>query len=109
MACTGQATRADVDVLVSALNMTEALALANIGSDWAAEIRAGQDALLAMAERGLRNGNRFAFTEPELTDVNLAMSIHDAQLDACTVGNLERAINHVRATERAGKARKIAA
>lgn len=109
MVRTGQATRSHMDVLVAALNMTEALSLGNIGNDWATEIHAGQDALLSMAQRGLRHGDRFVFTGPELTAVNLAMEIHDAQIDACTVQQLEQAIALVRATERAGKARKIEA
>lgn len=109
LARTGQATRVHLDVLIAALNMTEALALANLGKDWTTEIRAGQDALLAMAQRGRRNDNRFVFAGPELTAVNLVMEIHDAQLDACTVQQLERAIVQIRTTERAGKARKIAA
>ena len=47
---TGTGTKDDADVLIAALNMTEALARLRqqLGADWAMEIRAGQDALLSV-------------------------------------------------------------
>jgi hypothetical protein len=89
----GRGTKHHVDVVIAALNMTEALYLvrAELGADWSAEIKAGQDALFEMAKRGNETG-RFIFKGPELTAVNLAMSIHDEQLKACTVAELEKAL-----------------
>lgn len=104
----GQATRDDIDVMIAALNMTEALATNGIGNDWAEEIRAGQDALLRLTQRGIARGDRFVCTGPELTALNLAMDVHDAQLDGCTVAALEAALIRVQATIRAGRARDIA-
>lgn len=103
----GQATRTDIDVMIAALNVTEALATNGLGNDWAEEIRAGQDALLTLTQRGIARGDRFICTGPELTALNLAMDVHDAQLDGCTVAGLEAAIDRVYATIRAGKSRKI--
>ena len=102
----GEATRADIDILISAFNITEALALQSIGEDWKDEIRAAQDALLAMGRRGVETG-KFILRGPELTTFNLAMEIHDAQLDACTVTELEKAMDFVQAMIRAKKARPI--
>jgi hypothetical protein len=48
-----------------------------------------------MGKRGLANGDRFLFTGPEMQAVNLAMDVHDAQLDECTVAELEKALNLV--------------
>lgn len=90
----GLGTREDIDVLISAFNITEALALMRIGDDWKDEIRAAQDALLAVGRRGVETG-KFILRGPELTSFNLAMEIHDAQLDACTVSELEKAIDFV--------------
>ena len=103
----GKATKDDIDDLVGAVNVTEALAMLGKGKDWADEIRAGQEAVLAMARRGLERG-RFLFTGPELTAVNLAMEIHDAQLDACNVQELEQALDLVEKTIKHRKARVIA-
>jgi hypothetical protein len=102
----GEGTREDVDTLITAFNITEALAMMRIGEDWKDEIRAAQDALLAMGRRGVETG-KFILRGPELTIFNLAMEIHDAQLDACTVSELEKAIDIVNSIVRAKGARMI--
>jgi hypothetical protein len=101
----GAATRAEIDVLINALNVTEALARQGVGSDWLPELRAAQDALLTLARRGLKS--RFIVRGDELTALNLAMEIHDAQLEAVTVKQLETAMNDVTETVRLKKARPI--
>jgi hypothetical protein len=102
----GTGTRDDIDVLIAAFNITEALALQSIGEDWKDEIRAAQDALLAVGRRGVETG-KFILRGPELTSFNLAMEIHDAQLDACTVAELEKAIAFVESIIRNKGARPI--
>lgn len=102
----GEGTREDIDVLIAAFNITEALAMMRIGDDWKDEIRAAQDALLAVGRRGVETG-KFILRGPELTTFNLAMEIHDAQLDACTVAELEKAIDIVDSIVRAKQARPI--
>jgi hypothetical protein len=103
---TGRGTREDIDVLICAFNITEALAMMRIGDDWKDEIRAAQDALLAMGRRGVETG-KFILRGPELTSFNLAMEIHDAQLDACTVAELEKAIDFVERIVKNKQARPI--
>ena len=92
----GKGDRDQVDVLIAAMNMAEALYIINadLGKDYAAEIKEAQDAILYMARRGLGKG-RFLFTGPELQAINMGIEIHDAQLDACTLGELEQAIKVV--------------
>ena len=87
----GEADKETIDILIGTYNVTEGLVRQGIGVDYAQEIRAGQDALLAVARRG---GN-FILRPEELNALNLAMEIHDAQLDVCTVVELERAIDIV--------------
>jgi hypothetical protein len=105
---TGEGTKEDVDVVIAALNMTEALARLRIGAELSEQIRAGQDALYAMAQRGLRLG-RFVFTGQELQAINLAMQIHDAQLDVCTIAELEKALKIVQDELRSKRTRVIQA
>jgi len=102
----GHGTREDIDVLICAFNITEALAIMRIGDEWKDEIRAAQDALLAVGRRGAETG-KFILRGPELTSFNLAMEIHDAQLDACTVSELEKAMNFVEEALRKKQARPI--
>lgn len=105
----GRGNRDHLDILIAAMNMTEALyrVRAALGKDWAAEIRAGQDALLTMTKRGVERDDRFLFTGPEMQAVNLALEVHDAQLDMCTVAELESAIEIVKSEIRAKRARVI--
>lgn len=103
----GRATRADMDVLIAAVNMTEALATQGAGRDYSAEIRAGQDALLAVGQRGVGVG-RFVGTAQQLDAVRFIIELHDAQLDVVTVGDLDRAVRHVNEVIANKRARVIA-
>ena len=105
----GTATRYDMDILIEAFNVTEALCRvdASLGRDWAEEIRAGQDALLAMGKRGVAKGDRFLFTGAELNAANTVMEIHDAQLESCTVAQMEKALHEVIKDKLHKKARPI--
>lgn len=105
----GRGGRDHVDTLIAALNMTEALARvrATLGQDWADEIRAGQDALLHLARRGIAPGGRFVLTGLEMAAINLALEVHDAQLEQCTVAELEKAIGVVHEELRSRRARII--
>lgn len=83
---------------VNARELTDAMGVAwclmvvcGLGLDWTDEITAGQQAVQTMSERGQRTG-RWLFTGQEITTVNLALEVHDAQLAACTVAQLEKAI-----------------
>jgi len=104
----GTGSRDDIDILIAAMNVAEALAItAELGTEYRAEITAAQDAIVSMGRRGLAK-SRFLFTGPELTAMNLGMEIHDAQLDACTVGQLEKALEFVAREISARRARAIA-
>jgi hypothetical protein len=102
----GKAERDDIDVLIAALNMTEAFCIMGIGSDWRTEVRHALDCLHAMSVRGLTSG-RFILTGLEMKAINLAMDIHDAQLETATVRQMEQAIDLVVKTIKHGKARRI--
>ena len=103
----GEATRLDIDAIISAFNMAEALARMQIGDDYAAEIKAGQDALLDVAKRGVNRDDRFILKAAELTAINLVMEIHDAQLEITTIGELEKAMDIVTKEIRMRKARPV--
>jgi hypothetical protein len=103
----GRGTKDHVDVLIGMVNVAEALAQdKELGSDWQEEIRAGQDALLEMAVRGIKRGS-FAFTGPELKAVNLVLEIHDEQLSKCPVKRMEEALGLVNTVIKHKRARRI--
>jgi len=104
----GVADKADMDVLIGAANMCEGYMRLRdeFGKDWSAEIRAGQDALLAVARRGL-DSNKFICKAPELVAINLILEIHHAQLEQSTVQDMKRALAIVEKDQRHGKARSV--
>jgi len=104
----GRGSRSDIDVLINALNITEALAIKkkHLGGDWRVEIRAAQDAILELGRRGVETG-KFILRGPELNALNLGMEIHDAQLQECTVTELEQAVDYVAAIVRSKQARAV--
>jgi hypothetical protein len=104
----GNGTREHVDVLISAVNMSEAMIRIRdeLGMDWKDEIKAAQDAIYTMGKRGIEKG-RFAFTGPEMTAVKLVMDLHDAQLDDCSVKEMEQALFIVNEEIRLKKCRPI--
>jgi hypothetical protein len=91
------------------MNVAEALHRVNpdLGAEYADDIRVAQDAVYAMAMRGKDTG-KFLFTGAEMSAVNTGMEVHDAQLDACTVAELERAMELVKSEIRSRKVRVIA-
>tara|TARA_R110000868_G_scaffold385447_2_gene653359 strand:+ start:1022 stop:1495 length:474 start_codon:yes stop_codon:yes gene_type:complete len=104
----GVATKDDIDVLISAFNMTEAYVRLrpDLGADWVEEIKAGLDALHAVAVRGAKS-MRFILKAQELVAMNLVMEIHDVQLDQTTVKDLEQAMDIAREEYRLRKMRAI--
>ena len=103
----GIAQRIDIDTIIGAFNMAEALARMKIGDDYAKEIKAGQDALLDVAKRGVGRDDRFILKAAEMSAINLTMEIHDAQLDITTIGELEKAMLIVSKEIQARKARPV--
>ena len=102
----GRATNEDFNMLISALNVTEALMLQDMGTPWLPQLKAGQEALKAVGAR-YKQIKRFVLRGEEMAALNLAMEVHDAQLGICTVAQIEQAIMMVRRVVTTGKATAI--
>lgn len=104
----GTATKDHVDVLIAAFNMAEALYSINkdLGSDWASEIKAAQDALFTLGRRCATRAS-FACTSEEREAFKIGMEIHDAQLDNCTVIEMEKSLDMVATVIKNKRARRI--
>jgi hypothetical protein len=103
----GLATKEDIDMLIGAFNITEALAMSGMGRDWLEEIRQGQDALLELSRRGVSRGMRFIMTAKEWEKLKLVMDLHEEQLAQATVHDIEKAHDFVYKILSQGKARAI--
>ena len=102
----GEATNEDFNMLISALNVTEALMLQGMATRWHTQLKAGQEALKVVGNR-YKTIKRFVLKGEEMSALNLAMEIHDAQLSICTIAQIERAIMMVRRVVSSGKATSI--
>lgn len=105
----GRGNREQIDVLIAAMNMAEALYRVNpdLGLQYSPEVKAAQDAIFNMGKRGIEKG-RFLFTGPEMVAMNAGMEVHDAQLEVCTIAELEKALDLVAMEIRHKRARPIA-
>lgn len=104
---TGVATKQDIDMLIGAFNITEALAVAGFGGDWMDEIQRGQDALLTLSRRGVERNMSFIMTAKEWELMKLIIDLHEEQLRNVTVNDIEKAHDFVQKVIRLGKARAI--
>lgn len=92
----GEGTRGHLQSMVEVANVAETLASnANLGKDWLPEIHEAQMAIHALAVRGVEIG-RYTLKANEIKALNLLLEIHDAQLDACSVQTLGKAVNYIR-------------
>ena len=91
----GKATKEEIDVLIAAVNMTEALYRLGFGTDYRQVIDAGLSALLIVAQRGAAS-NHFILRSEEMKALNDVMELHDAQLDIATVKDIEEGIKIVK-------------
>lgn len=91
----GIADREDMDTIIEALNIAEALQRLGIGDEYKDELRSAQDALYAVSRRGIDREYRFVLKAQELAAINLGMEIHDAQIEVTTVEQMEKAMNIV--------------
>lgn len=90
----GQATRQDLDILISCMNITEAYWRMGFGYEYKEVVNAGLAALRSVGKRGLESG-KFILKADEMAALNEAMELHDAQLEASTVKQMEQALDIV--------------
>jgi len=91
----GEGEQIHLQRMIEAANMAETLArLHNLGSDWLPEIHEAQTCIHALATRGAEMG-RYTLKANELKALNLLLEIHDAQLDACSVQTLGKAVDYI--------------
>jgi hypothetical protein len=69
-------------------------------------VREGLDALRAVGKRGVESG-KFILKASEMSALNLAMELHDAQLEIITLKDMENAIKVVNEEFRQRKMRPI--
>jgi len=102
----GLATRNDIDTLIAAVNIVEALYRLGFGKEYADVVKNGLDALRDVGRRGVESG-RFILKADEMNALNLVMELHDAQMDIITIKDMDKAIELVKEEFRLRKMRSI--
>ena len=104
----GQASRSDMDVLISMVNVCEALYRLGFGEDYGDVVQEGLDALHDVGGRGVKTG-RFILKAHEMSRLNLVMELHDAQMEIITIKDMEKVVDMVNKEFNPRKMRRIAA
>lgn len=99
----GESTRDTLDVLVNALNVSQAVRdVCRIGDEYADEFAAAHAALLAVCRRPGHIGS-----SSELSAIRDLVELHDAQLALCSVRQFDLALKHIQRQLRHGRATRI--
>ena len=102
----GVATRKDIETLINMVDASEALYRMGFGEGYGDVVSEGINALREIGRRGAQD-NRFIVKAQEMTALNAAMELHDAQMDIITVKDMERAIEMVNREFDQGKMKTI--
>lgn len=92
--CTGNGTKDHFDRLVGMQNMALVLNEMHFSDEYLSELLQGKEALHRLGER-FRKHNKFVMTGDEMQSINRTISIHEAQLTALRVIDVERAYDEV--------------
>lgn len=87
----GTATKRDMDVIIAMNNIAEALYELGFGRQYQDITTEGRFAILSIVYRAVER-HKFTPTGPEVKALNMLMELHDAQMDAITVRDMEKAI-----------------
>lgn len=88
----GTATKRDMDVLVAMSNIVEDLYELGFGRQYQDVATEGRYAILSIVYRAVER-LRFVPTGEDVKRLNTLMELHDAQMDAITIVDMERAIS----------------
>lgn len=107
----GQGTKDDALTIHCAMFTALVMARRGTGDEWAACLDSGRQAAIALILRGNMTG-RYVFTGPELSAVNAALEVHEAQLDATTIAEFEADVKEaarlIRSTKLTANKKEIA-
>jgi hypothetical protein len=102
----GKGEHTDFNRLINATNVAEALVILKVGDEHKSVVDDAQKALKTIGERAF-NLKSFTPKASELTAINLLAELHDAQLDVCTLEELDKASQLVRKIIASGKVQRI--
>lgn len=90
----GRGTKADYDLIVGAINISNVMCEQGIGNEFRDKTCAARDALIEVGKRFIRIG-KFTLKGDELQALNVGMECHDTQLENVRAIDVDRAAAEV--------------
>tara|TARA_R110000823_G_C15587279_1_gene463820 strand:- start:62 stop:484 length:423 start_codon:yes stop_codon:yes gene_type:complete len=103
----GNLTKPEADLLIEALNVTEAYCLLGLMPEYQPEVLNALSALNAVCVRSLAQDGKFICQGNELDLIDEGFKVHVLQLKKSTIGLHEKAVKLVLTTLRAKRAKVI--
>ena len=104
----GTANKKEIDICIGVINVAEALCELGVGSEYHQIVLNASSALYDVCKRSFEINDRFICRGSELSAIKLGYEVHDAQMEATTIGMLDKALDVIDKTIRAQKATVIA-
>jgi len=104
----GTANKKEMDICIGVINVAEALCELGVGSEYHQIVLNASSALYDVCKRSFDINDRFICRGSELSAIKLGYEVHDAQMEATTIGMLDKALDVIDKTIRAQKATVIA-
>jgi len=104
----GTANKKEMDICIGVINVAEALCELGVGSEYHQLVLDASSALYDVCRRSFEINDRFICRGSELSAIKLGYEVHDAQMEATTIGMLDKALDVIDKTIRAQKAKVIA-
>ena len=103
----GTATRQEADIIIGVINVSEALCMLGVGSEYRQLVLDASSALYAVCKRSLELNDRFVCRGEELSAIKTGYEVHDAQMEVATLAMLDKALDTIAATLKQKKGKII--
>ena len=103
----GTANKKEIDIVIGVINVAEALCELGVGSEYTQIVLNASSALYDVCKRSFEINDRFICRGSELSAIKLGYEVHDAQMEAATIGMLDKALDVIEKTIQAQKATVI--
>ena len=104
----GTANKKEIDIVIGVINVAEALCELGVGSEYHQIVLNASSALYDVCKRSFEINDRFICRGEQLSAIKLGYEVHDAQMEATTIGMLDKALDVIDKTIREQKATVIA-
>ena len=104
----GTANKGEIDIVIGVINVAEALCELGFGKEYHQLVLEASSALYDVCKRSFDINDRFVCRGEELAAIKTGYEVHDAQMEVCTIGELEKALDLIQSVLSAKKAKVIA-